>query len=237
MDRYRFWDEVITYENAKRFVAFTDLTPNEIEETKDIGYKSVVTRRIEMQRDFKMWFPFIPGDEYNLALSLCSDGCHRPVIDLDFDKKDLEFMPGEDRVRLFIVHQGSKLEVVVPGKCVVVPSTNHCHLYSDAKMSFDSYVNLLGEFPGDDVPKYRTNTMADGFGALRPPWVKKGDDRTPGTVDTGGRTGVSDFKGRGNEYITLYDGVLLPSRQRDWQGYSQEYPKQDWSDFKWKEPK
>lgn len=74
---------------------------------------------------------------------------HRPLLDLDID-------------------------------AVLLPSTHegHHHLYIDKPMPWTDYIELLQVLAkvGIIEPGYASASLARGYTALRPPWVKKGPD-------------------------------------------------------------
>jgi hypothetical protein len=175
MDKDTFWRQVMCGDGWQRFVAKTELVSVEVTDVEEGGYSDVVTRRLEENIEFKLFVPETVDDDYNLVLSLCTDGAHRPVLDLDFGKDALQFKPGSETTRFYVTDGGSRSEVTVPGVGVVVPSTNHCHLYTDVPLSFRAYVELLQQVPGDDARKYASNVSVQGFGSARPPWIRKGD--------------------------------------------------------------
>ena len=135
-------------------------------------------RQIQIEHDLytDMWDPATSDREYNLVFSLCTDGTHRPVMDIDYTPENFKFIKYEHRApRLQFRHKGSLSEVKLPGSgnVVALPSTHFLHVYYDFPMSFDQYIVLLNSVPGEDARKYATNVYANGYGALRPPWVKK----------------------------------------------------------------
>lgn len=101
-----------------------------------------------------IWEPQSIDEEFNLVLSLCTDGYHRTLIDVDqvtYHKSPLR-LPGSGLY-------GTS----------AVPSTSHWHIYHHYGSSFQTQVEYL-----KDNPKYQGHTKRAGYAALRPPWVSKG---------------------------------------------------------------
>lgn len=101
-----------------------------------------------------IWEPKSVDDDYNLVLSLCTDGQHRTLIDVD----DVEY--GKPPLKL----PGSELFATS-----VVPSTSHWHVYMHHGVSMRIQLKYL-----EDNPKYLENVKKTGFASLRPPWISKG---------------------------------------------------------------
>lgn len=85
-------------------------------------------------------------DDYNLVSSLCDDGMHRPVLDVD-----------------------GGLEVVESS------TPGHYHLYFDTPMRWDDYaklLNLLAKYGMVDK-KWVHHSLQKNMSTVRPPHVKK----------------------------------------------------------------
>lgn len=189
MTRQAFYDDVICVQpDVKRLVAKRDmeiadeLLKAQIEDRftdkkSDDGY-TMIRIENEIQTETRLWVPEGADDDFNLVLSLCSDGLHRPVFDLDFPKDQMAFdlKPPTSGLahRAYIIHQGSRTEFKFPsGQIWVFDSTNHCHVYSSAPMMWEDYTELLAGVPGEDARKFLRNVTSKGYGGLRPPWVRK----------------------------------------------------------------
>jgi hypothetical protein len=102
----------------------------------------------------RIWAPTTPDDEFNLVLSLCTDGKHRTLIDVDettYDKPPFRLT-------------GSQLY-----GASVVPSTSHWHVYHHHGVTLQTQIKYL-----DGNEKYADHVKRAGFAALRPPWIHKG---------------------------------------------------------------
>src|SRR6266436_7787145 len=88
----------------------------------------------------------VEPSEANLVSSLCDDGFHRPVLDLD--------LPAE-------IFQSS-----TPG---------HCHLYIDKPMTWDQYSYLLHALATVGIlePKYVEHSLERKKTMLRLPHIRK----------------------------------------------------------------
>ncbi len=82
----------------------------------------------------------------NLVSSLCDDGKHRLILDLD-----------------------------IPARLVPSSTEGHSHLYIDADMSFDTMIALIDALASAGVVerKWAAAVRARGMALVRPPWVKK----------------------------------------------------------------
>lgn len=167
-----------------RFVIHADLAKmqesiDQAPVDEDKGYGWVESRVLADQVE-QFMFPFVGFDTpFNLVTSVCTDGWHRPVFDLDFERDSLDF--AESGHTFYVESGGSRRQVKIrhnAGRAIntaAFNSTNHLHLYSDEPMLFTEYQELLGNIPGEDARKYADNVARRGFGALRPPWIKKGE--------------------------------------------------------------
>lgn len=158
----------------KRDLEKADMIIRESQQKGDDGYGITVQR--EPETNTTLFVPAGPEDDFNLVSSLCTDGLHRPVLDLDFGKDELEFhlTGGPYGNRAYVVHRGSRIEVKFPdGDLIVTDSTNNCHVWLQGGCLFSQYVELLGLVPGEDARKFATNVKNKGFGCLRAPWIKK----------------------------------------------------------------
>ena len=127
----------------------------------------------------QVMYPFVGFDQpFNLVTSLCDDGWHRPVFDLDFEPDQLEF--NENGEFAWLKRNGGRSALSFkhgdgPINAAAYNSTNHLHVYTDEPMLFTEYMELLAGVPGEDARKYHANCQRRGFGALRPPWIHKGE--------------------------------------------------------------
>lgn len=177
--RESFYENVIVCPEpgVKRLVMKRDLVAAQRAVIKGDG-DYIFQMELEEKIEQRMWVPTGPDDnDYNLVLSLCTDGLHRPVFDLDFERDQLQFQTDKNtrtQCRAYVTHDGSRTELRFPsGESYVFDSTNHCHLYIQRPSLFTEYLAYLEMVPGDDGYKYMSNVRRRGFGALRPPWVKK----------------------------------------------------------------
>jgi hypothetical protein len=85
-------------------------------------------------------------EDANLISSLCSDGMHRPVIDID-----------------------------VPVRYVPSSTDGHGHLYVDVPMTWEQYQGMLAALSDVGLVQegYVRAALARGATFVRPPWVKK----------------------------------------------------------------
>lgn len=82
----------------------------------------------------------------NLIGSLCGDGKHRLILDLD-----------------------------IPATLVPSSTEGHSHLYIDAAMSFDTMIAVIDALASAGVVdrKWAKVVRSRGMALVRPPWVKK----------------------------------------------------------------
>ena len=177
MDRQEYWDKCIVIgPDIRRFVAQVDLTPARTEEveTEDRYGKGIKQVQIDAGKKFRMFEPSHPEQDFNIVLSLCTDGTHRPLFDLDYPLSDMNTSERRGRTQTYLIFEGSnKLILDLQGTTVMVPSTSHRHAYNNMALSFEEYVKLLKKLPGKDAENYRYCVESQGYGGLRPPWVKK----------------------------------------------------------------
>jgi len=85
-------------------------------------------------------------DEANLIGSLCADGMHMPVIDID-----------------------------LPARLVPSSTEGHFHLYIDVPMPFDVYLTMLDAMVAAGVvdAAYVQHVRERGQSLCRPEWVRK----------------------------------------------------------------
>lgn len=85
-------------------------------------------------------------DFANLIGSLCSDGCHRPALDID-----------------------------LPCELVPSTTEGHFHLYIDKPMSFQAYKKFVAALidAGIVEPNHMKHLETNGMTTLRPAWAKK----------------------------------------------------------------
>lgn len=87
------------------------------------------------------------AEEYNLIGSLCNDGRHRPVLDID-----------------------------IPVRLVPSSTQGHGHLYLDTDpMSWDDYQELLGALAKAGIisDDYKAHSVRNGMTLVRPPHHRK----------------------------------------------------------------
>ena len=108
----------------------------------------------------------------NIVTSKCRDSnLHRPVLDLDNGATS-------DHKRL-LLNTGGALAIswTVAEDFALVPSTTpgHCHLMIDMTYSWDMYRGWLCSLMDFGVLEagYVKASIARGFSAIRPPWVRK----------------------------------------------------------------
>lgn len=106
-------------------------------------------------------------DDYNLVLSLATDGRTYPVFDLDtqaaIDLAAIDFATSTNH------------------HLVCVPSSSNGHAYSEIPTDFGKYMNLLtGDGPLANEGYWTMNHLK-GYAGLRPPWISKiwGDEFPP----------------------------------------------------------
>ena len=85
-------------------------------------------------------------DEANLVASLCEDGSHMPVIDID-----------------------------LPVRLVPSSTEGHFHLYIDVPMTLETYLAMLDAMVNAGVvdAAYVAHVRERGMSLCRPEWVKK----------------------------------------------------------------
>ena len=168
ISKQQFWEEVIEISPViRRYVGKRELLTRE-QIVQLGGYEQQKKKLTEEITG--MFIPLGPDDDFNLVYSLCTDGMHRPVFDLDYPKEQLTFGGNN---KLYIVEGGSRHEFKTPGNLIVVDSTTHCHAYCQTPVFFTEYLEYLAELPGEDAQKFRHNVERMGYGGLRPPWIVK----------------------------------------------------------------
>lgn len=82
----------------------------------------------------------------NLISSLCQDGQHRPVLDIDF-----------------------------PVRLIPSTTPGHFHLYVDIPMTWEKQCTLMLAMENAGILQfgYRKYSESRGMSLVRPPWVKK----------------------------------------------------------------
>jgi hypothetical protein len=85
-------------------------------------------------------------DNANLIGSMCGDGMHRPVLDLD-----------------------------IPVTVVPSSTEGHAHLYIDKEMSFDTMIAFIDALASAGIVErsWAKAVRSRGMTLVRPPWVKK----------------------------------------------------------------
>lgn len=100
------------------------------------------------------------ADDANLISSKLENGNHKPVIDLDLP-------------------------------CQLHPSSTegHFHLYIDKELDWEQYEALLLVLADCGIieQNYAEASIRRGFSAVRPPWVKKGDEQRKRDADAAAR--------------------------------------------------
>lgn len=91
-------------------------------------------------------------EEANLIGSLCRDGMHRPVLDLD-----------------------------IPALLVPSSTEGHSHLYIEAPMSFDTMIAVIDALASAGVVErsWARAVRSRGMTLVRPPWRKKPAEEQP----------------------------------------------------------
>lgn len=191
MTKEFFWDNYMNYpDGTRRFVAYRpgldagDWSPETpIEEqipfsTSDGILLDEDDETAEPATDLRIWLPESVDEEFNLVLSLCSDGFHRPVLDLDFPYVETEWRRAGQKLRTYIRHGGSQVEFSIPlpdeGETGILKSSRgHIHVFMGKRYTFQGYQGLLGTVPGEDAAKFAAVTGVIGYGSLRAPWITK----------------------------------------------------------------
>ena len=134
---------------------------NGIDPVRRAPYKRLVANRMglgdyeDKSGATRIWEPQSVDEDFNLVLSLCTDGKHRPLIDVDQPT-----CPAPLKV------------LRLPGSGLygtsVVPSTSHWHIYHHYGTGFTAQLDFL-----KDNPDYLANVQRAGYASLRPPWVFK----------------------------------------------------------------
>lgn len=88
----------------------------------------------------------VEKEEANLVSSLCTDGLHRLVIDVDYDIR-LRALP-DDLDHFKVISYAPEHEAMVPPivpRCALVPSSTwgHWHLYVDEPMTWAEAVEMV----------------------------------------------------------------------------------------------
>jgi hypothetical protein len=135
-------------------------------------------------------------DEPNLVLSLCTDGMHRPAVDIDFPCEiteafgrkllHVDITPPSRRYRFGLYsakrhpddhHYIRTFDVSQWGELELVPSSTegHFHLYGDHAFTWVEYSALLNAMVGAGIVGrgYNTASQERGFTALRRPGFPK----------------------------------------------------------------
>lgn len=140
---------------------------------KDGSYAHSWENRQEMAM-----FDYKEGGDFNIVTSLCTDGYHRPIFDLDMP--NLDRPPGSSdtgfRTREGCIdfhYQGGRTVLRPGGNIRIVKSTNNYHAYSSQAMTFSEYCDYLTQVPGKAAANYLEAVKMKGYGCARPPWIKK----------------------------------------------------------------
>lgn len=103
---------------------------------------------------------------YNLVSSLCTDGRHRPALDIDCANDPFE----ADAIA------GIVSDLTGGGTVDILESTHHYHFYvEDRDYSWDAYQRLLDDLVDAGVLEvgYVSASIARGQTLLRPPHIRK----------------------------------------------------------------
>jgi hypothetical protein len=127
-----------------------------------------------------------PADQANLVGSLCKDGLHRPVLDLDFHIEDSGANP----------LAGFRLSG--PYRLVASSTPGHWHLLTDQPMTWADHLQLLDRLLTAGLISRIYHEICVGMGqstVRRPGWLKRSSPRAkdwrftdnwPGTTPRGG---------------------------------------------------
>jgi len=155
--RQTCYDNVVCLSDAhKRFVAHAP----------DLGdYKDGAPSGAD---NTTLFVPESPFDDFDLVMSLGTDGRHR--LTLDWDRPDIDTLIGSDTIGTIATISGHRVR---PRDLVVTPSTSNYHVWSNRE-SF-SWKNITDMLAHDLVgnPKYAEVNTTKGWCALRPPWKTK----------------------------------------------------------------
>lgn len=119
------------------------------------GVKRLVAHSRNVQENFKytesdrlqLWVPESRDDQFNLVLSLCTDGRHRFLMDVDDPAK----------------------EKALPERYIRTPSTRNAHYWGSNIISYPTLMALAK----DVNDGYWEANKDKSFAGLRPPWVVK----------------------------------------------------------------
>lgn len=202
IDPQFYWDNYINYpDGTRRLVAYRwglddrDWSPEiKIEDRHPytdshgiiVDNDDEATDRWEPPTDLGIWLPTeqdFQQQAFNLVLSLCSDGFHRPLLDIDYPYRHLtwrrmKFGSGCDWLQTYIAINGENREFRIPLAAVgetgiLKSSSGNTHAILAQRCTFEKYSDLLGKVPGADAAKFAHVTRTMGFGSLRMPWCHK----------------------------------------------------------------
>lgn len=105
-------------------------------------------------------------ESFNLVTSLCSDGLHRPLFDIDLPRDDF-VVDGKG----FRIARTNIITFSSDTRYWLLRSTHNFHLYVDKPFLYKMYKRSLLRYHSNLA--YTRNVEKIGFGSLRPPWVKK----------------------------------------------------------------
>jgi hypothetical protein len=145
-----FWNNVISLPDGhRRLVAYADLSGDSDREGATPG--------------MNIFVPQSPFDEFDLVLSLGTDGQHRVTVDWD--------NASGDDPHAAIAHYASirPLGKRPPRAAIATPSTDHWAIWGTGSVSFPR----LMEAHEKSNPGYWTMNHDKGYCALRPPWKNK----------------------------------------------------------------
>lgn len=109
-----------------------------------------------------------PADQSNLVGSLCRDGFHRPVLDLDFHIED----SGDNPLAGF--------GLTGPYRLVASSTPGHWHLLTDQPMTWSEHTELLNRLLAADLISQLYYDLCLGMGqsvVQRPGWLKRSSPR------------------------------------------------------------
>jgi hypothetical protein len=189
------WNNVINVEpGVRRLVATRDLSRvdqvrqqlvaarKELQELgKDIpnegGHYSGTTASATDDKfvPYHLWVPKSQIENFDLVLSLCDDGSHRPLYDLDVPYESADWSVSSYGLTLTTTFRGSRFQVKLkePNCTVSRSSSGNIHVWSNRRVNFADYCHSLAEIPLESARMYKEMVVLNGYGALRAPWCKK----------------------------------------------------------------
>lgn len=126
------------------------------------------SRGDELSSDLKIWVPESVDEDFNLVLSLCSDGQTRPCLDIDETTATFSSAAWK-----------------------AVPSTEHIHGYMNSPVPFHEFQAEANRVN----PKWAKHVSDHGYATLRPPWISKYEHDAGDVVLVRGAGNVDNYWG------------------------------------------